>query len=302
MGTPDKTFRGFTGIDNVNAPFRQYDSSTGRRSISMTAATDVDIDNTLAIRRRTGRTRIYSGTPNSCFAEGSICLFEEGGSLKLLNQDYTATTLATIGSTKVSYVSANNQIFLTNNDLIGYVFGHAFNRFPSVTIANMPYKIAPIAGHIIEFFHGRLFVARDNAVFFSDPFDLGVFDIKNNIIPFDGHVTLMKAVDDGIYFSYIEQTGAGKTGYWTIENGVNWIDDSMAFEGAVAKIDVKYIDSKLSGTAIMWASDKGIYVGQNGGIVLNKTLDHYKLPTGLLSGTALYKNNQGMPQFIAALR
>ena len=66
---------------------------------------------------RMGSTRVYAGTDCHSWIEYShdygLGLFVEGTSLKLLNADFTATTLKTVGSGPMSYATINDFIYLS---------------------------------------------------------------------------------------------------------------------------------------------------------------------------------------------
>ena len=72
-----------------------------------------------------------------------------------------------------------------------------------------------VPGHLIEYFNGRLYVARDNQIWFSDPMALMRTDKRRNFKQLPSRVTLLSAVEDGIYVSDLERTyfmGGGDPG------------------------------------------------------------------------------------------
>ena len=196
-------------------------------------------------------------SPHTCFpgsgihslwSNGNICLFVQGPDLKRLNPDYTATTvLPGVGPARMVYVEVAGTVYLTNGTVIGYVREGAFTTFPD---PGQTYKTQMIPGHLIEYFNGRLYVARDNEIWFSDPMALGRTDERRNFKQLPSRVTLMSAVDDGIYVSDLERTyfmGGGDPGEAVLIDKT----DYPAIPYTAQKIDAARIGGLgLSGSAV----------------------------------------------------
>ena len=153
------------------------------------------------------------GGIHSLWSNGEICLFVQGADLKRLNLDYTATTVISgVGSSRMVYVDVAGTVYLTNGTLIGFMRDGAFNLFPD---PQQTYKSPMVPGHLIEYFNGRLYVARDNEIWFSDPMAFMRTDKRRNFKQLPSRITLMSAVEDGIYVSDLEGTyfmGGGDPG------------------------------------------------------------------------------------------
>lgn len=83
-----------------------------------------DIDDAGKIRLRKGKTKVYTGiiVKDTFWSNGKIALFVEGGDLKLLNTDFTATLLrASVGYSPMRYVCVNDVIYYTNGTVTGIV-------------------------------------------------------------------------------------------------------------------------------------------------------------------------------------
>jgi len=126
---------------------------------------------------------------HSLWSNGNICLFVQGPDLKRLNPDCTATTvLPGVGPARMVYVEVAGTVCLTNGTVIGYVREGAFTTFPD---PGQKYKTPMIPGHLIEYFNGRLYVTRDNEIWFSDPMALGRTDERRNFKQLPSRVTLL---------------------------------------------------------------------------------------------------------------
>jgi hypothetical protein len=204
--------KGFRGKNNLADPARILPS--GGASF-LAECRDVDIDDEFMIHRRGGfGSPIFPGGGiHSLWSNGEVCLFVQGGDLKRLNRDYSAlTVLPGSGPGRMVYVEVAGKVYLTNGTVIGYLQGGNFQFFPD---PKQPYKSPMVPGHLIEYFNGRLYVARDNEIWFSDPMALMRTDRRRNFKQLPSRIALMSAVDDGIYVSDLERTyfmGGGDLG------------------------------------------------------------------------------------------
>ena len=214
--------RGFRGKNNVADPARILPSEG---TSFLTECRDADIDDELMVHRRAGfGAPCVSGSGiHSLWSNGNICLFVQGPDLKRLNPDYTTTTvLPGVGPARMVYVEVAGTVYLTNGTVIGYVREGAFT---TITDPGQTYKTPMIPGHLIEYFNGRLYVARDNEIWFSDPMALIRTDKRRNFKQLPSRVTLLSAVDDGIYVSDLERTyfmGGGEPGEAVLAEKANY--------------------------------------------------------------------------------
>jgi len=207
----------------------------------------------------------YPGSAiHSLWSNGEICLFVQGANLKRLNPDFTATTiLPGAGPGRMVYVEVAGTVFLTNGTIIGYLRDYTFQFFPE---PKQPYKTPMVRGHMMEYFNGRLYVARDNEIWFSDPMALMRTDMRRNFKQLPSRITLMSAVDDGIYVSGLERNfmGGGDSGEAVLIDKA----DYPAIPYTAQKIDAPRIGGHgLFGSAVLWASGMGICLGGGRGAI-----------------------------------
>lgn len=389
-------YEGFKGLRNDVLP--------QRFSIAdLAIAQNIDIDESGGISRRTGRTSKYAGVVHSLWAEGSLGLFMEGGNLKRLNTDYTATTmrsgLAVLPAMR--YQKVNDTVYFTNGQECGLVergvarsWGIAVPPPPgaAATVGNMPagdYQFAmtylradgqesgtglagrisvpdgsglnftmptssdpnvamkalylttpngeilyralvqmnvagscsyrndsselnlplttqfmgpPPAGHLLGYYHGRMYVAVGENLFYSEPYAYELFDLRR-YLSFDGRITLFAPIEDrdnpGIFI------GTDTSTCWL--NGVDPDEFKMvpgvnygAIIGAMTNVDgAMYADHGNGARMLpMWLSMQGICVGLPGGTVQNITRSKYFSPVpAQSSGCALFKPDS--TQFVA---
>ena len=287
--------KGFRGKNNLADPARILPS--GEASF-LAECRDVDIDDKFMVHRRSGfGPPIFPGGGiHSLWSNGDMCLFVQGADLKRLNPDYTATTgISGVGSSRMVYLDVAGTVYLTNGTLIGFMRDAVFNLFPD---PQQTYKSPMAPGHLIEHFNGRIYVARDNEIWFSDPMALMRTDRRRNFKQLPSRITLMSAVDDGIYVSDLERTyfmGGGDPGEAVLIKKA----DYPAIPFTAQKIDAARIgDLGLSGLAILWASRQGVCIGANGGQFSNLTRDYFRIQEDSSSGVSFIWKKDGFYQFV----
>jgi len=260
---------------------------------------DADIDDEFMIHRRGGfGAPVFSGGGiHSLWSNGDICLFVQGADLKRLNPDYTATTiLPVMGSGRMVYVDVAGTVYLTNGTIIGYLQGDNFQSFPN---PEQTYKSPMVPGHLIEYFNGRLYVARDNEIWFSDPMALMRTDRRRNFKQLSSRITLFSSVEDGIYVSDLEKTyfmGGGDPGEAVLIDKA----DYPAIPHTAQKIDAARIeDSGLSGSVVLWASKMGICLGAKQGQFKNLTEERFRLQGKPSSGSSMVRKEKAFYQFVS---
>ena len=90
------------------------------------SAVNVDMDNAGNARNRPGFTQLYSGDCHSFWKR----YFVEGGDLKYLNADNTATTIKTgVGNEEISYTTIADRIYYSNGVVVGSIINGSFQAW-----------------------------------------------------------------------------------------------------------------------------------------------------------------------------
>ena len=109
----------FSAGKNSVAPETELPKASARELLN------VDLSNSGRLSRRRGYTKIYDAGSNavhSLFSSQLHTLFVEGGSLKKLNSDYTATALGSVDpNSYMSYAEVNRKTYFTNGVDTGVV-------------------------------------------------------------------------------------------------------------------------------------------------------------------------------------
>lgn len=171
---------------------------------------------------------------------------------------------ATAGSDDFSSVADYAHLLYKNTDVV--------NKYNA--------ESAPIGKHV-EYYNGRIYVSKDNFVFYSEAFTYHWFNQYTHFLPFESEVKMLKAVKDGLYI------GTGHKIYFLRGNG----PENFQLEPVSDASVIEYTDTKTwaenfnleraAGLSATWLANDGIYLGLPGGNVINLTKDKLKYPNSL---------------------
>jgi hypothetical protein len=259
------TVKELLGLNNVLAPER---IPPGGRAF-LTVAQNLDIDDSHKGTIRGGYANpVYLGSGiHSLFNYLDVDLFIEREDLKRLKPDYTAEIVhAGVGSARMNYVGVQDRIYYTNNSIIEY-YDTQKKEPVAFAEATQTYKTKMLSGHLIEWFQGRLYVARGGELWASDPMAPHQTDTRNGFKSFGGYLTMIRAVQDGLYVSNGDKTFwlAGEFTEMTRTNA----DEHPAILGSDVRIDGEFVGGKgFPGWVIVWMTRTGVAVGPAGGEVI----------------------------------
>lgn len=297
------TLRVDKGLDNIHDPVQLGKIADYRDPTIgvLVEAENVDIFDTREIRPRVGRAQRLAATdPHSAYAHAptGAAFFVVGGTLKRLNADYTAATIAVLSSNQaLAYEPVNSELVVSNGVDIGWLTYSAFTAFAP---ALGQFELAMPAGQYLSFdpTDNVLLSAAGSVVYRSKPHNVEVRDTRLSEFPMDGYVRMLAAVEDGWWVatdkhvSFVRYVG---------EEGLAFqhISDSPPPDGCfrVDRVDTK--DS--SRREVVWASEDGFCIGRSGGVYENISFDQVRLPTGS-SGRLFRREFRGIDQYIAVIR
>ena len=283
----------FLGIDNVTDPAKM---KVGRNAAFLVSAENVDIDDEKMVHRRKGFDPAYLGNVHSLWSNRDICLFIEGPELKRLWPDFSVTTILNGGThvsrSRMEFVEGGGKIFFCNSSIIGYIENDVSHPFPE---PEMTFKKRMVGGHLLEWFNSRLYAAQDDKVFYSDAAAPMRMDTRKNFIQFEGRLTMMKAVADGMFVS------AGKhvfflKGLDALDFAILKVGDSPAYLGSAIKVEGEDVGPGILGTVAMWLSDEGPFMGLPGGQVKNVNGNY--CPEDMGQSAAIYRDDLGFGQYL----
>lgn len=217
-----------------------------------------------------------SGAPIGTKIQGS-----DAGVLSLSN--IPVSTDSRVTHTRIYVTDVDGTVFFSQVDLPTgmnvYMVSRPFavgKKLSSQLLTNMP------AGQLVEYYNGRMYVAVGNILYYSEPLRYGSQDAAHGFVMFPERITLLKAVNDGLYLSS---------------------DGTYFLSGTPEKDKLSLIPivpyKAVEGTAcnvpnthnVMWLADRGIMVGANGGKVKNVTEDRIAMDTATRGCMGIVETN-----------
>jgi hypothetical protein len=143
-----------------------------------------------------------------------------------------------------------------------------------------------------------MFIAQDNIVWFSEPYNYGAFDLARNYWLFPSRIKMLKAVSDGLFVSDSFNTFSllfSKPD----ECKQTVVYDYPAIEGSAAIGDATNLQlpesvvsvwTRVAGPVLLCTTNNGICVGLTDGLFKNLTHDKLVCPTAN-KATAVIKDN-----------
>ena len=156
------------------------------------------------------------------------------------------------------------------------------------------------AGHMLCFHQNRLYVAVDNIIYYSEPYNYGITDLTKNFIMLPARVTLMAPEPQGIFVS----AKGDKTYYISGQDPDQFSmvvkADYPAIENTQARVDQDMLGEGVGGEAWIWASTHGVCSGVVGGSFRNMTKGKYAIPHGVI-GSAIFRQKDGISQYLGII-
>lgn len=161
------------------------------------------------------------------------------------------------------------------------------------------FKGPPPAGTVLEYYNSRIYIARDNVLWFTDAFNYELVDYRKNFIQFDDKITTIAAVEDGLFVgtesetiflggNSAEQLSATQVAaYGTVPGTETTLDGS------------RYAKGDAQGSVKGWMSTTGFCVGTSGGQMVNVSSSLYSAAQAK-EGASLYKDSL-TPQVVVSL-
>ncbi len=158
----------------------------------------------------------------------------------------------------------------------------------------------PKAGQLLAAGHGRVYIARNAQISFTEPLRYNLTRPSQGIYTFSDYVTMMQPVDDGLYVG--TKTGvvfiAGTDPYDVTQKHVS---SYAPVEGASMQISGEQVGVPLDTVPVWWGTGRGLVVGLPGGQLKELTEDRYTLPK-YAAGAMSLREQEGMTHIISSLR
>lgn len=185
--------------------------------------------------------------------------------------------------------SGTTEITISSGVERGVIPLETFNVFPAPN------------GHIVKYAHGRLWVALDDTLWYSDPYSLEWFKLQSNFYTFKERIRAVLPTEGGLWVAadglYYLAGKNPETATLSLKEKV------VAVEGTEVQVSGAYIFIENTPIGYKWliTTNKGIFICFNDGIVLNMTEKNYTFPIAE-KGTAVFVQEGGVNRYTTTLQ
>lgn len=302
----------FSGLNTVLDPERLQQGSGGTQGngyeVELAAAVNVSIDDRGQASLRNGSVLQQAGSFHSLFCKGGDSYaVQEGVStasiVKLISGTPVTTTVVRSGLTKNLRMSwdqdEGGDIFYSNGAENGYIrsgvnYAWPINTYQGSETDRQFATSIPLANHVAFLQGGWILLAVGSAIFINHtPFQYGLFEpMSGNVAAFQSSITLLVGVEEGFFASDGEKTWFFKRTSNPYQFQQILADDAPAHIGSLAHDRVRLVDVgvNMDGNASIWATNKGVCLGYDSGVVVNRTKEKVNYPSGYDAGACLLKD------------
>lgn len=199
-------------------------------------------------------------------------------------------TDARVTHVRIYVTGVDGDVFFHHMDLpVGVTSYTIRGPFGDGQALRSQFHVPPPAGQLLEQYYNTIFIAVDNLLWYTVPFVFNRVDSLRNVIPFPERITMVKAVNDGLYVSADETYFISNPG--TPAMALNPVLPYKAIEGMAMSVP--------NANDVIWMSQRGIVYGSSGGKVQNLTEDRIAVET-IDSGCMGVIEHAGDRRFVAS--
>jgi hypothetical protein len=290
-------FTGSTGLDmSIDSVRHVYDPEKGIAPAKV--AYNVDFDRSGRVSRRKGwRFTDVQSSCHSLYSGGGNTLFVSGSALYVLAGDLTATPIRNVTSgARMYYEQVGSKTFYMNGAERGFVLeGVSYSwEYPDQAYgqkdSTKTYSPPPM-GSILCYFRGRMYIVQNYVAWYSEAYNLFLYDLVRNFIGVESDITMFKGVERGIWIGTRNRVvflrGTGPEDF-------SW--EKKALFGVVPGTDVevdagKLADQRYTGVGVLFTSTEGVFYGSIDGHLMEISAKKLKLP-GAVNGAGVVVNDK----------
>lgn len=286
MSNPITIFSGATGLNDVEDPARIAFVRGGRSDLQ--AAVNVTIDSSLMVKTRAGTSLLQSGNFYSLFAHKNFCFVMKDDSLYGVAADGSLTGIRSgmHNGEKVAFWVVGERTYYCNGFENGVILGNISSSWPVGTYVgpatNRQFNAAPIGHHLAQW-GSRMFISRDNVLWWSEPHNIYLYHLGGSFVQFRTKIRMIRPVTAGIFISTENRVLflRGNQGNDPKSFSMEIISDYPAIEwtdaGNVKGNEVGFQDP---GLAVVWATKHGAFIGLSSGNAYNLNREKVVYPDG----------------------
>lgn len=305
----------FAGLKNTVAAERLGPSELER-------AINVDLDDAGQLRRRRGFTKRIDGDFHSLREVAGKTFVVRSGTLHRVREDLTLQAITGVGPSPVCYTEVDGAVYFCSGGASGVVerddslspWGktdgqgrwHSPVLHPTETLGEVAGRLLgdPLRATCLETYRGRIYMAAGKTLWATELYNYHFVDRTRNFMQFEHAITLVMAVDDGLY---VGTTG----GLYFIKGILGQFQLSQITGDAVLPGSGQFVPTELihpharsqampTGSAAVFLTAGGIIAGFDGGTCYNLTSGTMVFPQGVRAA-ALFRQDQGANSYAVAI-
>jgi hypothetical protein len=274
------------------------------------------------VRRRRGQALAAAGSYHSARNIAGRTLVVKDGMLGELGADYSHAPLMDVGEDPVAYAAAGDTVYFSNRAVSGKLVGSSWQPWgqsggagtwisPVVTPTDTLGEVAgrllgppPLATEL-EHYKGRIYLAAGKYLWATELYLYDLVDRTRGVIQFEDDITLLAAVDNGLY------VGTTKQLFFLAGTYGEGLRRSVVIDAAVLKGSLAWVPTAdvhpargnqpiPEGNSPTFVTADGICLGLEGGQTYNLTRGRVVLPNAVGAAT-LHREDRGVSQFVAVL-
>jgi hypothetical protein len=312
---PDLAFSQFSGVKNTVGAERLHTDELAR-------AINVDIDDVGQARRRRGYQKRLSGNFHSLFTANDGTIYGVmNDNLVLINPDFSTEVLQVGISSHLCWVQVGPTIYYSSKSDSGKIVQRDVVRPWGAQndaglwlspVVNPTTNLAAIRGKLLKepplatcmtYYNGRLYLASGSTLWYTELYLYDYVDATKTFYQFEGQITMLGAVGDGIYVGTDE-------GLWFLQGQANPLPrlrvmDSAVIPGSMVDIPAELANPpQISADAdtplkisIAFLTAHGFCVAQDSGQAYNLTEAKFVFPDSV-SASALWRRQDGVNQYV----
>lgn len=291
-------------------------------------AVNIDLDDVGKARRRRGRTQVASGNFHSLFPRSLGGAWGvKNDQLGVIRPDYSFTGLGVVvggdydvGWSGVAYTQVKDNVYFSCPTASGVIdqstnavgpWGPPQDFWLSPVLISSP-TLPQIAGRLLgampyatflAYYNGRIYGATGNVVWFTNLYTYNLVDQTLNYYQFEGQVTMLGAVANGLYVGTDE--GCYFLGGDAAPLKKVRVMDSPIIPGSMVSIPSELANPPQIGldavtpmeVSLAFMSTRGFCVGEDGGHCVNLTERNFFFPVSQRA-SAFFRRQDGVNQYV----
>lgn len=260
-------FKSTTGLNIVDDPVRLSETD-------LQVAVNMSVDPSGRPKSRARVRSIQTGVYHSLFCDKGDCFVVSSDTLYQVAADGSLTVVRSgLTPSHMAFSQVGDRTYYTNGHELGYILNGTHNDWLAGTYVGPETHRqfnGPLAGHHLTEFFGRMIISNENALYWSEPYNFGLFNLAASFVQFYTKIIMLKSIDAGLFVSTEKNTyflTGPDPAKWTKRHVANYpvIEHTCAIDYFNA-VDLGF---DQPGRCAVWASPEGAIMGLPDGSVVN---------------------------------